>query len=89
MDSFWLRRWSLRRCPVAASIVGKEFESYVVRFARHSGVGGVVPLRFAGVFVLEVPFLDVLVPDDVFADVSIVIVAYVIAVVDTAVAKVM
>ena len=82
----WLRRWSLQLCPMAASIVGKEFKSYVVRFARYSGVGGVVPLRFAGVFVLKVPFLDVLVPDDVFADVSIVIVAYVIAVVDTAVA---
>ena len=39
---------------------GKEFESYVVRFARFSGIGGVVPLRFAGVFVLKVSFPGVL-----------------------------
>ena len=89
LDSFGLRRWSLRRRPLAVSIVGKEFESCVVRFERFSGVGGVVPLWFAGVFVLKVSFLGVLVLDDVLADVLTVVVAYVIAVVDTAVVKVM
>ena len=53
---------------------------------RDSGVGDIVPLRFAGVFVL---FLGLLVLDDVFADVPIVVVTYVIAVVDTVVAKFM
>ena len=43
----------------------------------------------AGVLVLEVLFLGALVRDKVFADVSIVIVTYVIPVVDDVVAKVM
>ena len=102
MDSF-----GLRRCPLAVSIVGKEFESYVVRFARYSGVSGVALLgvgssgvllfgatgrrtcRSAGVLVLEVLFFGVLVFDDVFADVLIVVVSFVFAVVDVSVAKVM
>ena len=61
---------------MAAFFVGKEFESDVVRFAGHSGFGGVVPLRFVGAFVFEVSISSVLVLDDVFADVSIVIVAF-------------
>ena len=69
MSSLGLRWRSRRRCPLAVFIVGKEFESYAVRFAGYSGVGGVVPLRFVGVFVLKVSFLGVLFLNDVFADV--------------------
>ena len=92
---------------MVSHIVGEEFKSCVVRFARDSVVGGVAPLgvgssgvllfgamgrrscRSAGVLVLEVLFFGALVLDDVFADVSIVIVTFVFAVVDVAVAKVM
>ena len=54
-----------------------------------SGFSGVVPLRFAGVFILKEQDAEERNFDDVLADVSIVVIAYVITVVDTAVAKVM
>ena len=62
--------------------VGEKFESGVV---RSCSVGGVVPLRFESVFFPEVSISGVLIPVEVVADVSIVVVAYIIAVIDTAV----
>ena len=64
------------------------FEPEVVRSAGHSSVGGVVPLWIVSVEVLEVSISGVFFFSGVFADVSIVVVAFVIAVIDTAVAKV-
>ena len=76
------------------SHAGKKLDSEVVR----PRVGGVVPLRFEVVFSPDIPLVEVLFSEvsisDVLAflegvvDVPIVVVTYVIAAIDTAVAKV-
>ena len=86
-------------------IVGEEFESCVVRWARDSGSAvpfGVVPSgvllfeamgrrsgRSADVLITEVLFFGVLVLDDLYADVPFIIVSFVCVIVDVPVAKVM
>ena len=83
--SFKLHRRRWRQC---AFHVWEELELDGVLSSAHIGFGGVVPLRSAGAFVIEVSVTEVLVRDDVVADV-IVVVTYVVAVIDNAVAKVM
>ena len=74
-----LRRLSPRRCLLAVFFVWEELESDNVWSSGHSGFGDAVPLRIGGAFVIEVSISDVLVLDDVFADVDIVVVAFVTA----------
>ena len=76
------------------SHAGEKLDSEVVR----PRVGGIVPLRFKVVFSPEISIVEVLIPEVSISDVlaflegvvnfSIVVVTYVIAVIVTAVAKV-
>ena len=83
MGSSGLRRSSRRRCWLAVFLVWEELESDDVWSSWHSGFGDVVPLRFTGAFIIKVWISDVLVLDDVFADINIVVVAFVIAAIES------